>query len=114
LGIEGNRIKLSRKAILREQRAKLAAASGGSLPDIDAAYDRPPERSEETITFEADDFPDNIEQEEPSFNREDLNRETVSAGGLHDHGDRPRGGRPHGGRRHRRGGRPRDPKPPKQ
>src|SRR5204863_7900873 len=29
LGIEGNRIKLSRKAILREQRAKLAAANGG-------------------------------------------------------------------------------------
>src|SRR5438477_2733586 len=29
LGIEGNRIKLSRKAILKEQRAKLAAANGG-------------------------------------------------------------------------------------
>src|SRR5256885_9718477 len=32
LGIEGNRIKLSRKAILREQRAKLAAANGGGTP----------------------------------------------------------------------------------
>src|SRR5205823_8280357 len=33
LGIEGNRIKLSRKAILREQRAKMAPPEGGGGGD---------------------------------------------------------------------------------
>src|SRR5207237_2202534 len=43
LGIEGNRIKLSRKAILREQRAKLAAANGGGTPaDSVAVSPQPP------------------------------------------------------------------------
>ena len=109
LGIEGNRIKLSRKAILREQRAKMAAANGGTpTPDGGGAPPaQQPQSSEETVTFEGGgNFDDN--EEEPNFNREESNRETVSAGGgQHDRGDRPRGGggRPHGGRRHRRGGR---------
>ena len=109
LGIEGNRIKLSRKAILREQRAKMAAANGGTpTPDTGGAPQaQPPQSSEETVTFEGGgNFDEN--EEEPNFNREESNRETVSAGGgHHDRGDRPRGGggRPHGGRRHRRGGR---------
>jgi polyribonucleotide nucleotidyltransferase len=121
LGIEGNRIKLSRKAILREQRAKLAAAgNGGAAPQGgDGGTPPPPSASqpggEETITFEGGgDFDEN--EEEPNFNREDANRETVSASGHHDRpdrggdrgGDRPRGGRPHGGGgrggRNRRGG----------
>ncbi len=119
LGIEGNRIKLSRKAILREQRAKMAAANGGSAPDGAAPQAQPPAQSpapaEGTITFEGGgNFDEN--DEEPNFNREEANRETVSAGGTHpDRGpDRPRGGgggRPHGGGggggrgRSRRGGR---------
>lgn len=109
LGIEGNRIKLSRKAILREQRAKMAAANGGSAPEGGVPQAQPPAPAEGTITFEGGgNFDDN--DEEPNFNREESNRETVSAGGgggHHDRGDRPRGGggRPHGGRRHRRGGR---------
>src|SRR5215469_9327919 len=109
LGIEGNRIKLSRKAILREQRAKMAAANGGTpTPDGGGAPPaQQPQSSEETVTFEGGgNFDEN--EEEPNFNREESNRETVSAGGgQHDRGDRPRGGggRPHGGRRHRRGGR---------
>jgi len=109
LGIEGNRIKLSRKAILREQRAKMAAANGGTpTPDTGGAPQaQQPQPSEETVTFEGGgNFDEN--EEEPNFNREESNRETVSAGGgHHDRGDRPRGGggRPHGGRRHRRGGR---------
>ena len=118
LGIEGNRIKLSRKAILREQRAKIAAANGGAAPAEGGAPPAAPAAvtpSEETVTFEGG---GNFEEgeEEPNFNREDSNRETVSTvGAPHDRGgDRPRGGggRPHGGgggRRHRRGGRgPRD------
>src|SRR5436853_2171469 len=69
LGIEGNRIKLSRKAILREQRAKMAPADGGgeahgrsepadgagSQPHAAANHDP---GGEETITFEGGgDFP---------------------------------------------------------
>jgi polyribonucleotide nucleotidyltransferase len=115
LGIEGNRIKLSRKAILREQRAKMAPPEGGSeghghaeggdgagaLPPVAANHN--PD-GEETITFEGGgDFPD----DEPNFNREEANRETVStAGGRPDRprGDRPPHGGGGGGRRPRRGG----------
>ncbi|HET8891158.1 MAG TPA: polyribonucleotide nucleotidyltransferase [Candidatus Angelobacter sp.] len=119
LGIEGNRIKLSRKAILREQRAKMApqGGEGEGGPSGEGSggegRERPPAQprgeGEETITFEGGgDFSD--DESEPNFNREDANRETVAAG---QRPDRPRGDRPHGGGgdrggrgggRHRRGG----------
>jgi polyribonucleotide nucleotidyltransferase len=119
LGIEGNRIKLSRKAILREQRAKMAPPQGGDGDGGQSGEgsgggggERPPAQprgeGEETITFEGGgDFAD--DESEPNFNREDANRETVAAG---QRPDRPRGDRPHGGGgdrggrggRHRRGG----------
>src|SRR5438270_117196 len=132
LGIEGNRIKLSRKAILREQRAKMAPQGGdgeggegsggeggpsgeGSGGEGGRRSERPPAQprgeGEETVTFEGGgDFNDD-EGGEPNFNREDANRETVAAGRP----ERPRGDRPHGGGgdrggrggsggRHRRGG----------
>ncbi len=104
LGIEGNRIKLSRKAILKEQRAKMAAQRGES-PDGEgggegggergeAHHEPAAEGSEETVTFEGGaDFDEN--DEEPNFNREDANRETVAA--TTDRPDRPRGPRPGGG-----------------
>jgi polyribonucleotide nucleotidyltransferase len=114
LGIEGNRIKLSRKAILREQRAKMQAqqqprAEGeGAAAGEEGAREgengaQPRGEGEETITFEGGgDFSE--EENEPNFNREDANRETVHAGhGRPDRG--PRGGRGGGGGRHRRGGR---------
>src|SRR6185312_2854923 len=125
LGIEGNRIKLSRKAILKEQRAKLAAQRGESGEAATAGTEgdngqgeprqhAPRAEGEETITFEGGgDFAE--EEGEPNFNREDANHETVHAGGQHDRprgdrGDRgPRGGGG-GGRRHGgRGGRGRGP-----
>src|SRR5262249_44677124 len=104
LGIEGNRIKLSRKAILREQRAKMQSqqrAEGEGAPAGDGAGveagnggGQPRAEGEETITFEGGgDFSD--DESEPNFNREDANRETVHAG--HGRPDRPRGDRPHGG-----------------
>ncbi|HEX7287512.1 MAG TPA: polyribonucleotide nucleotidyltransferase, partial [Candidatus Angelobacter sp.] len=124
LGIEGNRIKLSRKAILREQRAKMAAARGGEAGEPVHAHpgdgqEAPEPRAggEETITFEGGgDFAD--EEGEPNFNREDANRETVGATSARpdrprsDRGDRgPRGGGGGGGRRHGgRGGRGRGPR----
>ncbi|HZS27336.1 MAG TPA: polyribonucleotide nucleotidyltransferase, partial [Candidatus Angelobacter sp.] len=119
LGIEGNRIKLSRKAILREQRAKMQAsqpkAEGEGAPAGDGSGGEagnggePRGEGEETITFEGGgDFEEN--ESEPNFNREDANRETVHAGQSRP--ERPRGDRPHsggggrGGRGgHRRGGR---------
>jgi polyribonucleotide nucleotidyltransferase len=126
LGIEGNRIKLSRKAILREQRAKMGGGEGespaGGGPSGEGSgggggerSERPPAQprgeGEETVTFEGGgDFADD-EGGEPNFNREDANRETVAAG-RPDRPDRPRGDRPpgggdrggRGGGRHRRGG----------
>ena len=110
LGIEGNRIKLSRKAILKEQRAKMAAreggngASGGEGAEArgETVSHQPRAEGEETITFEGGgDFEET--EEEPNFNREDANRETVHAG--HGGQDRPRGDRPRGGGGRRHGGR---------
>src|ERR1700716_2158501 len=96
LAVEGNRIRLSRKAILKEQRAKMG---GGEAP--------PPIAAEEgegapvgTVVIEGGgDFPDEPESGEPNFNREGATH--VSSGG----GDRPGGDRPRGGDRGR-GGRP--------
>jgi polyribonucleotide nucleotidyltransferase len=98
LSMEGNRIKLSRKAILKEQRAKMAAESGEPV---------------EGMTIEGGgDFAEAEPVEgEPNFNRV----EGVGAGaggGRGDRGGRPAGGgggrRPHGGGGSRggRGGRP--------
>ncbi len=91
LAVEGNRIRLSRKAILKEQRAKMG---GGEVPV--AAEEGAPAPAAAAITIEGGgDFPD---EPEPNFNR-DQPRE--SAGGDHfpDRGGRgpSRGGRPGGG-----------------
>jgi polyribonucleotide nucleotidyltransferase len=102
LGIEGNRIKLSRKAILKEQRAKMAARGEGEAAAAGQGAEAGPHvhpGSEETITFEGGgNFSD--DDNEPNFNREDANHETVGAG----HSDRPRGGGGGGGRGHGGGG----------
>ncbi len=85
LAVEGNRIRLSRKAILKEQRAKMG---GGEAP-------APVGTS--TMTIEGG----TAESDEPNYNRDGP-------------GGRPHGGRPHdggrpgggggGGGRRRRGG----------
>ncbi len=102
LSIEGNRIRLSRKAILKEQRAKMG---GGAAPSEGGGQEPEPEGSgAPALTIEGGgDFPD---EPEPNFNRD-------SAGGHNggNSGDRGgdrggRGGRPGGGgRRHGGGGR---------
>ncbi len=114
LGIEGNRIKLSRKAILREQRAKMQAQQQpqGEGTGEEGGHDgengaQPRGEGEETITFEGGGNFDE-EESEPNFNREDANRETVHAAGSGRPDRGPRGDRPHGGSggrggRHRRG-----------
>ncbi len=81
LAVEGNRIRLSRKAILKEQRAKMGG--GEAAPETAAA----------AITIEGGgDFPDDPE---PNFNRD-----APQAGS----GDRPDRGPDRGGRGGRPGG----------
>jgi polyribonucleotide nucleotidyltransferase len=112
LGIEGNRIKLSRKALLKEQRAKLGLTETqpGEGSDVAASaepqhQERPAHREERqpssnasTITIEGgDDFDEEVgeeEGEEINFNRADS--VPAHAGS----GERRPGG---GGNRRRRG-----------
>ena len=114
LSIEGNRIKLSRKAVLREQRAKLG------LPEVpqDSAYGAPVERPEpKDMAAEGDadgdgdeDFEGDEEEgsDEPNFNRAEPvvagapGAPVRPAGAGGPGGDRRPGG---GDRRRRRGGR---------
>jgi polyribonucleotide nucleotidyltransferase len=103
LAVEGNRIRLSRKAILKEQRAKMG---GGEAPPVDAAMAPAaegapafgaPAMTGSLVIEGGGDFPDEP-GDEPNFNRDGPPH--VSAGG----GDRPRGGDRGGDRG--RGGRP--------
>jgi len=90
LAVEGNRIRLSRKAILKEQRAKMG---GGEAP---------PEGGAPAMTIEGGgEFPEEPESGEPNFNRDDPRR-AGSGGARHDRGGRGGGG---GGGRGGRGGR---------
>jgi polyribonucleotide nucleotidyltransferase len=99
LAVEGNRIRLSRKAILKEQRAKMGGApppDGAQMAEGEAA---PPTG---TVVIEGGgDFPD---EGEPNFNREGAPHVGADRPPM---GDRPHGGdRPRGGDRGGRGGRP--------
>jgi polyribonucleotide nucleotidyltransferase len=106
LAVEGNRIRLSRKAILKEQRAKMG---GGGAPEAVAqapAAEGEPVPAGTVVIEGGGDFPDEPDAE-PNFNREAAPH--VSSGGAERprSGDRgSRGGRPGGGGRGRgRGGR---------
>ncbi|HET9088519.1 MAG TPA: S1 RNA-binding domain-containing protein, partial [Acidobacteriaceae bacterium] len=118
LGIEGNRIKLSRKAVLKEQRIKLGLPDpnqgGGHVPDIAASSqhsgERQPSSNGSTIVLESgDDFDSdddgNSAGEGQNFNRPEGGR---SAGSPQSPGGRGPGG--NNNRRRRRpgggGGRP--------
>jgi polyribonucleotide nucleotidyltransferase len=121
LAIEGNRIKLSRKALIREQKAKLAQASADSnaveirSPETPPAPSRPrhefderqPNSNQSTILieggedFDGEEAEEFDEESEPNFNRVDGAPvpvgQSVSSG-------RPQGGG--GGNRRRRRRRP--------
>jgi polyribonucleotide nucleotidyltransferase len=111
LAVEGNRIRLSRKAILKEQRAKM----GGGEPGPDGGEESHGEEAAgaPALTIEGGgDFPD----DEPNFNRDAVAGVAGGGGAERAPGDRPdrggdrgRGGRPGGGgggRGRGRGGRP--------
>jgi len=98
LAVEGNRIRLSRKAILKEQRAKM----GGGEPPPDGGGESPSEHQGESapaLTIEGGgDYPD---EPEPNFNRDPSS--AVPSPSPSPAGDRGgfdrggRGGRPGGG-----------------
>ena len=125
LAIEGNRIKLSRKALIREQKAKLAAASpetavaenAGSDPSVAAPAparprnefdERQPKSNQSTILIEGgEDFEEEGSEEfddenEPNFNR--VENAPVAAGQFAGAGGRPAGGGANRRRRRRRAG----------
>ena len=110
LAVEGNRIKLSRKAILKEQRAKMG---GGEAPpeteggEESHGEDAPPRRTsqEPSLTIEGGgDFDDEPASAEPNFNRDPQPVGDRGPGGDRGGSDRPRGPRPGGGGGGRPGG----------
>jgi polyribonucleotide nucleotidyltransferase len=118
LAVEGNRIRLSRKAILKEQRAKMG---GGEAPPADLAIapaavegePAPAQALTGSLVIEGGgDFPDEPGDNEPNFNRDGPPHVNVGGGDRPRSGDRGgdrgRGGRPGGGggRGRGRGGRP--------
>jgi polyribonucleotide nucleotidyltransferase len=107
LAVDGNRIKLSRKAILKEQRAKMQGAAGGNGEPAAAPEGGVAAPASGSLVIEGGgDFPDEPENE-PNFNREG-GAAPVGAPSDRPHGsgDRPdRGGR--GGRGGGGGGRDR-------
>jgi polyribonucleotide nucleotidyltransferase len=98
LAVEGNRIRLSRKAILKEQRAKMGGGEAPPVAAVAPSGDGEPAMTGSLVIEGGGDFPDEPDSE-PNFNRD--GPPPVSAGGG---GDRPRGGDRGGDRG--RGGRP--------
>jgi polyribonucleotide nucleotidyltransferase len=110
LAVEGNRIKLSRKAILKEQRAKMGGAP--PPPDGDEGVDAPPPAAtynapQGTPTAVIEGGADFDADDEPNFNRVDGVVASVEAGVGRPEGGGSREGRPGGGgdRNRRRRGR---------
>jgi len=129
LAIEGNRIKLSRKALIKEQKAKLAQSAPADASEVEieasesqdapAAPARPrnefderqPKSNQSTILIEGgDDFDEEggeeiDEENEPNFNRIDgAPAPVVSAVGAAGTGRPPAGGNKNRRRRRRPGG----------
>jgi polyribonucleotide nucleotidyltransferase len=106
LAVEGNRIRLSRKAILKEQRAKMGGGDGAVEGAPEAVAESHGEVRAPALTIEGGgDFPD----DEPNFNRDGpvgaIDRGPSDRPPLDRGGDRGgRGGRPGGGGRRRPGG----------
>src|SRR5215469_13175441 len=88
LAVEGNRIRMSRKAILKEQRAKMAAQSGGGNAEgVEIASESEPAQGGGTLVIEGGgDFPD--EPDEPNFKREGAPPQGGDRGHGGDRGDR--------------------------
>jgi polyribonucleotide nucleotidyltransferase len=116
LAIEGNRIKLSRKAVLREQRAKLGLQEPGQIGTDGAGIEagaavphasQPSDEVDGDADEDGEDFEDEGEEssEEPNFNRAD-GAPAVPVGAGAPAANGPGGQRRPGGRRRRGGRRP--------
>jgi polyribonucleotide nucleotidyltransferase len=103
LSMEGNRIKLSRKAILREQRAKMAAESGGAGESGEAVGGIAP-GGNGALTIEGGGDFDEADDNEPNFNRVEGVGAGAGTGGPRPERGGDRGGRGPGGGRPRHGG----------
>jgi polyribonucleotide nucleotidyltransferase len=105
LAIEGNRIKLSRKAVLREQRAKLGLPEPGQIGIDGAAAAQANTLPADDVLTDDDDFDGDGEEggEEPNFNRAEGAAVPQRVGGGP---GGPGGQRKPGGRRRRGGRRP--------
>ncbi|HJS98673.1 MAG TPA: polyribonucleotide nucleotidyltransferase [Terriglobales bacterium] len=91
LSIEGNRIRLSRKAILKEQRAKMGGGAAEATEEHAAG----------SMTIEGGGEYSETEEHEPNFNRVEAHHGEGRPGGGREGrpgGDRGRGGRGHNGR----------------
>src|SRR6202167_2033786 len=108
LAVEGNRIKLSRKAILKEQRAKMG---GAPPPESEGTSESAPPVSQGVPTAVIEGGADFDADDEPNFNRVDGVVASVEAGASRPEGGGAREGRPSGGgdRNRRRRGRGRGP-----
>ncbi len=113
LAIEGNRIKLSRKAVLREQRAKLGLPEAGAEASA-SPYEAPPSSTQRPEPAEAPevegDFEDldvDSDEDEPNFNRADDAPVVAGVSAQPGETQTPGGQRRPGGsgNRRRRGGR---------
>ena len=112
LAIEGNRIKLSRKAVLREQRAKLGLpepgqiGTDGSGAEAGASAPRSSQPEADAEDGDGEDFDEDGEEstDEPNFNRADGAVPVPAGAGPRPSG--PGGQRRPGGRRRRGGRRP--------
>jgi polyribonucleotide nucleotidyltransferase len=116
LAVEGNRIKLSRKAILKEQRAKMGGAppppeTTDEVADVASSAPLTPSMPQGAPTAVIEGGAEFDADEEPNFNRVDGVVASVDAGVARPEGTRE--GRPSGGgdrdrnrRRRGRGGRP--------
>ncbi len=107
LSIEGNRIRLSRKAVLKEQRAKMGGGAPPPAGEPGPAETPVPQAASMTIEggaeFDEDDEP-NFNRE-PNYNREEVQTASPERTERSDRPDRgPRGGGGGGGRRRRHGG----------
>jgi polyribonucleotide nucleotidyltransferase len=104
LAVEGNRIRLSRKAILKEQRTKMQGGGGGAEGaghEAAAQSEAAPAMTGTMVIEGGGNFPE--EESEPNFNRDPTSQHQHGANGPHS-GDRGgRGGRPGGGRDRGRG-----------
>jgi polyribonucleotide nucleotidyltransferase len=96
LAVDGNRIKLSRKAILKEQRAKMGG--GEAPPEGEGAEGGSDGGGSGAVTFEGGHERADEPGAEPNFNREGgAHRERSGGGGGGGRHSGGRGGRPGGG-----------------